>query len=205
MKRYAFVDVQNTESTAQEFCGFSVDWKKLYDHLCNDKWSCDKAFFYSGIEDGDQSLANEFEALAKMPSSVVRTKPVMIYKKKDKMIQVRCVKCNEENVKLVDMGYDKKANCDVELTMDVLEMTTVDPEVELIIMTGDGDFEALIRKASDSAKKIFIVSNSKKLKKAGSVRARFSTKLQALIEEKQDKIFFVDLNNWKYRIKRDIQ
>jgi len=68
-------------------------------------------------------------------------------------------------------------------------MTTVDPEVELIIMTGDGDFEALIRKASDSAKKIFIVSNSKKLKKAGSVRARFSTKLQALIEEKQDKIF----------------
>ena len=72
-------------------------------------------------------------------------------------------------------------------------------------MTGDGDFEALIRKASDSAKRIYIVSNAKKLKKAGLVRARFSTKLLALIEEKKDKIFFIDLNNWKYRIKRDVQ
>lgn len=30
MKRYAFIDVQNTETTANKMLGFVIDWKKLY-------------------------------------------------------------------------------------------------------------------------------------------------------------------------------
>ena len=33
MKRYAFIDVQNTESTTRKLLGFLIDWRKLYLYL----------------------------------------------------------------------------------------------------------------------------------------------------------------------------
>jgi uncharacterized LabA/DUF88 family protein len=204
MRRYAFIDVQNTESTAQQFCGFSIDWNKLYDYLHDDKWSCDKIFYYTGIETGDDALANEFENLAKQPGCIVRAKPVFLFKRRDKMVRINCVKCHEENVSVVEMGYDRKANCDVELTMDVLENTTAEPEVELLIFTGDGDFEPLIRKVAGVAKKVYIISNTKRFEVAGLIKARFSSKLKKLLEDMNDKVFFINIDNLKNRIKRDI-
>ncbi len=208
MRRYAFIDVQNTESTAMKSCGFSVDWSKLYEYLCHDRWSCQKVFFYTGIEAGDTDLATQFESLTKLSNAVVRIKPISVYKKNDKIIKMNCVHCAGENVKNIEMGYDKKANCDVELTMDVIytALNNKDEEVELMIMTGDGDFEALIRKMSDSdaVKKIYVISSQKKFSSFGITRGRFSTKLKELIEEKKDKIEFINIDSWKYKIKKEI-
>ncbi|MDP2651595.1 MAG: NYN domain-containing protein [bacterium] len=204
MRRYAFIDAQNTESTAQQFCGFSIDWKKLYDYLHDDKWSCDKIFYYTGIETGDDALASEFENLAKQPGCTVRAKPVFLFKRRNKMVRINCVKCQEENISVVEMGYDRKANCDVELTIDVLENTTAEPEVELLIFTGDGDFEPLIRKVAGIAKKVYIISNTRKFEVAGLIKARFSSKLKKLLEDMNDKVFFINIDNLKNRIKRDI-
>ena len=47
MKRYAFIDVHNTRSTAT-ILGFSIDPEKLYKYLKFDKWSCSDIFWYSG-------------------------------------------------------------------------------------------------------------------------------------------------------------
>lgn len=204
MRRYAFIDVQNTESTVEQSCGFAVDWTKLYLWLHDQKWSCDKIFFYTGIEAGDEELINEFNALSKLPCSIIRSKSIFAYKKPNKKISIKCIKCDEENIAVVEMGYRKKANCDVELTMDILENTTTDPEVELMIFTGDGDFEPLIRKVSDKAKKIYIVSNTKLFGRFGLTQGHFSTKLSKLIDDKKDRIFFIDINSWKYRIKKDL-
>ena len=67
----------------KSFAAFLSIGKNLYDHLCNKKWSCDnKAFFYSGIEDGKQELTSELDLLSKLPNSIVRTKPIMVYKGK---------------------------------------------------------------------------------------------------------------------------
>ena len=184
--------------------GFSVDWKKLFEWLCHERWSCEKVFFYTGLEAGNDALINEFDAISKLPCSVVRTKWYQVFKRKDKTVQIKCAKCGEENVKVVDMGYAKKANCDVDLTMDILENATIDPEVEMMIMTGDGDFTPLIRKVSDIAKKIYIVSSQKRFEKARMIKGRFSTKLRDLINEKCDRITFIEINNWKMKIKRDI-
>ncbi|MFA5744945.1 MAG: NYN domain-containing protein [Candidatus Paceibacterota bacterium] len=204
MRRYAFIDVQNTESTAQQFCGFSIDWKKLYDYLHDERWSCDKIFYYTGIETGDDALASEFENLTKQHGCVVRAKPVFLFKRKGKTVHINCIKCQEENVSVVEMGYDRKANCDVELTIDVLENTTAEPEVELLIFTGDGDFEPLIRKVADIAKKVYIISNTKKFEVAGFIKTRFSSKLKKLLEDREDKVFFINVDNLKNRIKRDL-
>lgn len=204
MKRYAFIDVQNTESTAQQSCGFSVDWTKLYSWLHDQKWSCNEVFFYSGIESLEDPLNQEFELISKLPGAVVRVKRVFAYKKPNKKIPITCVKCGEENVTEVSMGYRKKANCDVELTMDILDTVNKDPDVELLVFTGDGDFECLIQRASEVAKKIYIVSNTKLFKKGGLSQGHFSTKLKSLLEEKDTNIVFIDIDTWKYKIKRDL-
>jgi uncharacterized LabA/DUF88 family protein len=202
MRRYAFIDVQNIESTTEQSCGFAIDLKKLYDWLHDQKWSCDKIFFYTGIEIGNQEKANEFDSLSKLPCCMVRSKAIQAYKKPDKKVSVNCIKCGESNIAVVDMGYRKKANCDVDLTMDILENATTDPEVELLIFTGDGDFEPVIKKAASIVKKIYIVSNSKLFGKAGLMQGHFSTKLHNLLDEK--KIFFIDIDSWKYKIKKDL-
>jgi len=122
MKRYAFIDIQNTASTAQSMLGFFVDWNKLYNYLRYEK-GCEKIFFYTGINNGDTDTAKEFEKLGILDGAIVRSKVVMAYKKKDKQHSFICYSCKTENAQVIDMGYEKKANCDVELTVDVLEMS----------------------------------------------------------------------------------
>ena len=42
-KRYAFIDVQNTASTAQQMLGIVIDWNKLCDYL-KKKGLCTESF-----------------------------------------------------------------------------------------------------------------------------------------------------------------
>ncbi|MDP3052312.1 MAG: hypothetical protein Q8N42_02275 [bacterium] len=52
MNKYAFIDVQNTDTTTKKLLGFEIDWKKLCEFLKND-WGCEKVFLYIGIDAGD--------------------------------------------------------------------------------------------------------------------------------------------------------
>src|ERR1035437_4710451 len=84
-KRYAFVDVQNTASATRKLLGFLIDWHKLYSYL-TDKWKCEKVFYYSGIDEGDDETAKEFESL-RGAGCIVKTRTVFSYKKPDKTIR----------------------------------------------------------------------------------------------------------------------
>ncbi len=201
MKRYAFIDVQNTSSTAQQMLGFVVDWKKLCEYLKNKK-SCTEVYLYTGIDNGDLDTAKEFEELSNTSCCVVKSKPVFAYKNRNKIIPLRC-QCGKENIHTVDMGYTKKSNCDVELSVDVIEKSAKD--TELLIFTADGDFEYLIRKALDKGvDKVSIVSFAGKDIKAGMTVSRFSTKLRDLIAEKPDKVYYISLKDIGGHIKKDI-
>ena len=202
MKRYAFIDVQNTASTAEQMLGIVIDWKKLADYLKN-KRSCSEVFFYTGIDQGDFETAKEFDVLSKVPCCTVRSKSVFAYKNKDKTLAFHCSVCDNENIYTVNMGYTKKSNCDVELSVDTIEKAT--PDVELLIFTGDGDFEYLIRKALEKGvHRVDIVSYAGKNIQAGITVARFSTKLRSLIAEKHDKVFYASLGDIKDIIKKVI-
>ena len=61
---------------------------------------------------------------------------------------------------IVDMGYNRKSNCDVDLTVDAMEYSG--PNTEFYIFTGDGDFEYLIRKVVSKGSVVHIVSSAKK-------------------------------------------
>ncbi len=182
--------------------GIVIDWAKLCDYLKN-KRSCTEVFFYTGIDQGDAETANEFEALSKISCCMVRSKAVFAYKNKDKVVALKCVKCGNENVHIVNMGYTKKSNCDVELSVDAIEKSG--PEVELMIFTADGDFEYLIRKALDKGViKVEVVSYAGKDIQAGMTISRFSTKLRNLFTEKPNKVIYTSLRDIKDIIKKTV-
>ena len=202
MKRYAFIDVLNTANTTEKMLGYIVDWEKLTDYLMNKK-SCTNVFLYTGIENGDTDTAAEFALLSKKDGCVVRSKPVFAYKNRDKKFSCKCPNCQTETISTIDMGYTKKSNCDVELGVDAIERSG--PDTELLIFTGDGDFEYLVRRALEKGVgKIQIFSYAGKEVWAGMTISRFSTKLRNLIAEKSDKVFYTSLLDIKNTIKKDL-
>ena len=202
MKRYAFIDVQNTASTAQNMLGFVIDWVKLVDYLKNKK-SCVEIFFYTGIENGDLETAKEFDALSKISGCTVRSKTTFAYKNRNRTVALKCLWCERENIHTIDMGYRKKSNCDVELAVDVIEKSG--PEVEFFIFTGDGDFEYLIRKALEKGVgQVHVYAYAGKEMKAGFTVATYSTKLRALVAEKKDKVYYTSLKDIMGAVKKEI-
>ncbi len=199
--KYAFIDVQNTASTTEQLLGFSIDWEKLFLFLKNE-WGCDKVFFYSGIDVGDLESEKEFLNLS-TKGCIVRSKIVFAYKNKDKKIQTKCPQCGNEFISNVDMGYNRKSNCDVDLTVDA--MGSVNKGNEFYIFSGDGDFEFLIRNVIEKEVRVHIVSSAKKIKSGPKYfTSRFSTKLRKLIEEKGRPVDFLNIDNLKMKIKKDI-
>lgn len=202
MKRYAFIDVQNTASTAQKMLGFVIDWVKLSDYLKNNR-SCTEVYLYSGIDHGDIETAKEFDAIHKTSCCTLKTKSIFSYKNRDKILTVKCAICDNETIHTIDMGYNKKSNCDVELSVDLIEKAS--PETEIFLFTGDGDFEYLIRKALDKGTtKVYIFSYAERYVKAGVTMSRFSTKLRELIAEKSNMVYYVSLKDIKEKIKKDL-
>jgi len=202
MAKFAFIDVNNTDGTTHKLCGFSVDWRKLCDYL-NKEWGCEKSYFYAGIQNGDDEMAKEFDSIAKFEYGVVRAKPIQIYKRPDRKVDTTCLKCGESNVVVIDMGYDQKGNCDVDLTIDALENAAAGNE--FYFFTGDGDFAPLVTKSLEkSVSKVHIVSSGKSIMRAGMLNKRLATKLQKLFKEFPAQVDLIDIDALKFKIKRDV-
>ena len=116
--------------------------------------------------------------------------------KKTKTFNIICPACKHQHNYIDVKKGIPKANCDVELTVDCLEMAG--PDVEFLIFTGDGDFKYLVEKLCEKGSKVYIFSTRKK-DKWGDYR--FSTRYENLLKE--NKITFVEIDNLKYRLKKD--
>jgi uncharacterized LabA/DUF88 family protein len=199
--RYAFIDVQNTEGTVGQLLGFVIDWHKLYRYL-KERWNCERIFFYSGVELGNEDKTNEYIALGKLGYEM-NIKPYNIYKNPNKVVKIICPKCTNGIDYKIDGGVRWKSNCDTELSVDATNLAK--NGVEFLVFSGDGDFEYVIRNAVDKGVRVYVVSSAKKIKVAPRYSvSRFSTKLRELITEKQNSVFYVDINLWKLKIKKEI-
>ena len=199
-QRYAFIDVQNTATTTRKLLGFLIDWHKLCGYL-KEKWKCEKVFFYSGIDEGDTETAKEFETLSSN-GCIVKSKTVYSYKRPDRTIAIKCVQCGADNAEVVDMGYNRKSNCDVDLTVDAME--EAGPGKEFLIFTGDGDFDYLIRKVVAKGSKVYVVSSNAGIKKPGLNTKRLSTKLKDVIKENRESVHLINIDSWKIKIQKDL-
>lgn len=200
IRKFAFIDVQNTETTTRRILSFVIDWKRMCMFLKHE-WHCEKIFFYSGIDAGDAETEKEFEDLANN-GCTIRAKTVFAYKNKDRQILVTCPKCGNTFTEVVDMGYNRKSNCDVDMTVDAMEYAG--PDTEFYIFTGDGDFEYLIHKVIEKGAIVHIVSSAKKIKSGPRYStSRFSTKLRRLTKEKGRPVDFLNIDNLKMRIQKN--
>ncbi|MCP6726812.1 MAG: NYN domain-containing protein [Patescibacteria group bacterium] len=195
-KRFAFIDVYNTINTVEQLHNFVIDWVKLYEYL-KKRWSCEKIFFYAGIEIGDVNTEKEYASLDTLGYEM-QTKTTMLYRRKDKPITIKCSKCDEINVRNIPMGYDKKSNCDSELTVDALEL--VEPNAEMLIFTGDGDFAYLMEKLVEKGASVKFISSNKK---DAFNNRRLSRRLRNLTSNKD--VNFIEINSWKKRIEKKIE
>jgi uncharacterized LabA/DUF88 family protein len=188
LETYAFIDVQNTEGTA-DFLGFVIDWKKLADHLTL-KYNSKGNYFYLGIEEGDTERAEEFNSLM-CETCFIKPKIYKKYRQKDKIYSIVCSACKSEITKKVPGRWDWKCNCDVDLTIDALE-NSKDKAVRVLLFTGDGDFKPLIEKLmkDHSKSKVYIFSSPVMVKG----RSRLAIKLRELTTTYRDRVIFVDLN-----------
>lgn len=199
MKKYAFVDVQNTETTAKKLLGFQIDWQKFYSFLKNE-WGCEKVFLYIGVDEGDMETASLLQELEKQ-GCIVRGKTVFAYKNRDKDVEIICPHCQSKFIEHIDMGYNRKSNCDVDLTVDAMENAEADNEFS--IFTGDGDFEFLVRTVNKKGVRVRIVSSPKKIKTGPRYfSSRFSTKLRKLIASNPKMISFIDMDNIRFKIQQ---
>lgn len=197
IRKFAFIDVQNTDTTTRKILGFIIDWPKLFEFL-KTEWSCEKVFMYTGVDEGDIETTTMLEGLTKQGCEV-RAKTVFAYKNKDKEIKIVCPQCKKEHIEHVDMGYNRKSNCDVDLTVDAMELAG--PEREFYIFTGDGDFEYLIRRVTKSGTKVNVVSSAKKIMTGPRYfTSRFSTKLRKLVSDNPKLVGFRNIDNIRYKI-----
>jgi len=128
-KTYGFVDASNIIYGAKAESWF-IDQKKLFDYIKR-KFKTRKIFFYFGK---DEKNNKQTKFLKKLESFgyTLRVKQIKRY------------------------GKRQKANCDVDLTMDMLLLK--DNYERAVVLTGDGDFFPLFEYLKKQGKDIIIIA-----------------------------------------------
>lgn len=130
MKTYAFIDASNIIYGARAE-GWLIDQRKLFQYL-KTKFSVSKAFFYYGKDSKNKKQADFLNKL-KQFGFTLRVKEIKRY------------------------GKRTKANCDVDLTMDML--LKIEEYKRAIILSGDGDFVPLFKHLRNEGKELIIISS----------------------------------------------
>lgn len=134
-KTYAFIDASNIiYGTRDE--GWKVDFRRLFKYL-KERYKCQKIFYFAGKEEENAKQVRFYKLLDEIGYELV-LKSVKIY------IQP-------------DGSKVRKANCDVDLTF--YAMRDVEKFDRIIFMSGDGDFEILLRYFLKLNKKVLVLAN----------------------------------------------
>lgn len=133
LKTYAFIDASNIIYGAKAE-GWFIDQKKLFAYLKR-KFKVSRAFFYYGKDSNDPKKEKFLKKLDQF-GYILRVKEIKRYGKKT------------------------KANCDVDLTMDML--LKIKEYQRAIVLTGDGDFAPLLAYLLTQKKQIIIISSPKR-------------------------------------------
>jgi len=137
-KTYVFIDASNIiYGTRDE--GWKVDFKKLYKYL-RERYSAKIIYYFGGKDENNEKQVGFYKLLDKIGFELI-LKPVKIFK--------------QENGHQV-----RKANCDVDLTFYAMRDFT--KYSRGIFLTGDGDFEILLKYLIKQKKEVKVIANGKR-------------------------------------------
>jgi len=185
---YCFIDASNLFYGGFKAMGWKVDYKKLKDYLAT-KYGVKKLFYYGGIE----TYGFEFDtaSIGDCPiNDIVNYLEDWLEKGRDTLSEAEIILLGRHIARakfyrmLASFGYilklkpvkyirdeegrmTKKANCDVDLTFDAMRLAN--EYGKFVLLSGDGDFEILLKYFDESGKEVVILSNpdhtAKNLKK----------------------------------------
>jgi len=174
---YAFIDASNLFWGGKESIGFRIDYKKLLNYL-KEKHRVTKAFYYGGLrifdfefsilDNKDLNLTETEDHLKKMEEKVDEKDRLALQKSLNKVNFYKLLesygyimKIKPAKVFYSDEDEDQtmpilKANCDVDMTFDMMRyMQQYDG---VVAMTGDGDFASVLSYLKAHDRGVAIVS-----------------------------------------------
>lgn len=169
LKAKIYIDGANIFYT-QKKLGWFIDWKKTKKYL-QEKWDILEIRYYTGIKPDDEKMASFLRYLDNIKITPI-TKPIKIIKLSN----------NHPLKKFYDYSEIYKSNCDVEITSDILlERANLD---NIILFSGDSDFQYLIKKLKDLGKKVIVFSSRKTI----SWEIKLEASEYIYLEDIEDKI-----------------
>lgn len=133
------VDGSNMCATIKAL-GFSVDWRKIFDTINNDIPIHRAVYFTAMKPDGETSTIRPLVDYLSHNGWSVVTKPVSRYADPNGRVRT-------------------KGNMDVEITVAAMQLQ--ERVTDVVLFTGDGDFEALVKALQQKGVRVTIVSTRK--------------------------------------------
>lgn len=166
---YAFIDASNLFYGGEKSLGWKIDYKKLINYIKR-KYSVKKVYYYGGIE------------LNGFPYSILDKKSIdlnklIIYLKQKSADNLKPIARIKFYLKLAEFGYllqlkpvkifhepggkiSKKANCDVDMTFDL--MRYVHDYSDVLILSGDGDFAIVLKYLMKLDRKVTVLARGER-------------------------------------------
>jgi len=174
---YAFIDASNLFYGGEKSLGWKIDYEKLLKYL-KEKYGVSKTFYYAGIDIGKSQAAEKID----LPSIVKHfTKELENPELSEAEIILidRYIQRAKFYQKLQEFGYEliikpvkifgegdsqtKKANCDVDLTFDL--MRYMSQYSKLVILSGDGDFAPVLQYLKKKHKEVIVLARGNRTAK----------------------------------------
>jgi len=166
---YAFIDASNLFYGGEKSLGWKIDYHKLIKYIKR-KYLVKKVFYYGGVE------------LDGFPYSILDKKPIDLkklinYLKSKNKNEEKTIARIKFYLKLAQFGYllklkpvkifhevdgrvSKKANCDVDMTFDL--MRYLKNYSDVLILSGDGDFAIVLKYLMQLGKKVTVLARGER-------------------------------------------
>lgn len=181
---YCFVDSGNMFWGGRESLGFKINYMKLK-QLLEKRFGVTKIFYYGGVRifDFEYSILDKgridlkalYSHLKQLQTKSEPKDMVMIQKSLDKINFYQKLEefGYEMEIKPAKVFYDEdddsqekpmlKANCDVDMTFDMMRL--MEQYSGVVAMTGDGDFTAVLNYLKNHSRTLFVIGRQQRTAK----------------------------------------
>jgi uncharacterized LabA/DUF88 family protein len=174
---YAFVDAANLFYGGERSLHFRIDYEKLIKYL-REKMAVTKVFYYAGVdvesykEEGKElnldKLVKYYEAEIGADKNKTEEEKKLLGRHLERAKFVRDLKKFGYELRVkptkvftsIEGTTTTKANCDVDLTFDM--MRYMSQYNEALVMSGDGDFAPIVEYLMKKHKKIRVLSRAER-------------------------------------------
>ena len=181
---FAFIDASNLFYGGEKSLGWKIDYQKLFGYL-KQKYGASEIYYYGGVElyDFNYSTLNYHEPinLPELINYLLRKlKSGNNFNEAEILVLGKHIQRAKFYNKLASFGYKlrlkpikiyhgendkpiKKANCDVDMTFDLMKL--MEKYSGAIILSGDGDFVPVLSYLRHKGRKITILARAERTAK----------------------------------------